>query len=290
MKKLYAFCAASLLMMSASVVNAETIELTASLSPSTLKYQPSLGGWSFEFNDDSESYTICTLIEGSEFTGESVDELIGTYTMSNLSPWLSFITDPSFALWVTFVDANISVAANASNGLDIDMEITGDDDNVYHVAATYATQAVTEEKDVDFGTNVSVTYYASDGDWYVQAENEEYKMNLDILSEEFDGTYKVSDFDPLYTFVDDLVTPERYISIIDAEVTVNTVDGVSTIGGWITLETGVKLNIHAEYCDSTTGIESLLQCAPANAKSWQNGRLIIRHDGVSYGVDGIRMK
>lgn len=290
MKKLYAFCAASLLMMSASVVNAETIELTASLSPSTLMYQPSLGGWSFEFNDDSESYTICTLIEGTEFTGESVNELIGTYTMDNLSPWLSFITDPSYMMWVTFTDANISVAANGSNGLDIDMMITGDDSNVYHVSATYGVQAVAEVKDVDFGTNVSVRYFESDGDWYVQAENEEYKMNLDILTEEFDGTYKVSDFDPLYTFVDDLVAAERYITIIDAEVTVNTVDGVSTIGGWITLETGVQLNIHAEYHDTTTGIETFFQSAPANAKCWENGRLIIRHDGVSYGVDGVRMK
>lgn len=289
MKKLYAFCAASLMMMCASV-QAETIELTASLSPSTLKYQPSMGGWGFEFNDDSNSYTIVTLVEGASFTGESIDELVGTYTIDNLSPYLSFITDPWYSIWVSFVDANISVASNGSNGMDIDMLITGDDSNVYHIAATYAVQEATEEKDVDFGTNVKVKYYESDGDWYVQAENDGYKMNLDILTEDFDGTYKVNDFDPSYTFVNDKVSGVQYIMIIDAEVNVNTVDNVSTISGWITLETGLKLNIHAEYHDTTTGIESVAEETVAHGICLENGRLVIRNKGVGYDLNGMRVK
>lgn len=288
MKKLYALCAASMMMCAS--VQAETIELTASLSPSTLKYQPAMGGWSFEFNDDTESYTICTLIEGETFTGESIDELIGTYTIDNLSPYLSFITDPSFMLWVTFVDANITVAANDNNGVDVNMEITGDDANVYKITATYATQSVVEEKDVDFGNNVSIKYYESDGDWYIQAENDEYKMNLDILSTELDGIYKVSDFNPLYTFVDDLVKPEKYIYIIDAEVTIATADGISTLGGWITLETGVKLNIHGEYVDTATAIENISESPASQTKCWSNGRLLIRHHGVTYGLNGVHIK
>lgn len=289
MKKLYALCAASLMMLSANL-QAETIELTASLSPSTVQYQPSLGGWSFEFNDDTDSYTICTLIENAEFTGESIDELIGTYTMNDLSPWLSFITDPSFMMWVTFVDANISVLPNASNGLDVDMEITGDDGNTYKVAATYATQAVVEEKDVDFGNNITIKYYEADGDWYIQAENDEYKMNLDILSEDLDGTYHVANFDPLYTFVDDVVNSERYITIIDAEVTIESDEYSSLLTGWITLETGVKLNIHALYLATTTALETLTHDHSSLTKFWSDGRLNIRHQGVLYGADGVRIK
>lgn len=286
MKKLYAFCAASMMMLCASV-QAETIELTASLSPSTLKYQPAFGGWSFEFNDDSDSYTFCTVIEGENFTGASIDELIGTYTIDNLSPYLSFITDPSYMLWVTFVDANITVAANQNNGLNIDMEITGDDSNVYKVTATYAAQAIIDEKDVDFGTNVTIKYYEEDGDWYIQAHSDEYDMNLDILSNELDGTYTVVDLNPLFTFVDDLVNQERYIYIIDAEVNINTVNGVSTLSGWVTLETGVKLNITAEYHDgSTTSIETLTQDVTNSAKFMIDGRMFIRHNGMTYDMNG----
>lgn len=289
MKKLYAIFAASLLMLGATA-QAETIELTANLTPSTMMYQPGMGGWSFEFNDATDSYTICTLIEGADFTGESVNELIGTYTMDNLSPYLSFITDPSFMLWVTFIDANITVAPNANNGLDVNMEILGDDNNTYLINATYATQAVVEEKDVDFGTNVSIKYFEADGDWYVQAHSEEYDMNLDILSPELDGTYTTLNFDPTYTFVDDLVNQEKYLYIIDAEVTIESDEAGSTLSGWVTLETGVKLNIQGQYIDTTTGIETVAQDSNECAKFMLDGRMIIRHQGVSYGVDGVRIK
>lgn len=286
MKHLYTFCAASMMMLSASL-QAETIELSANLTPSTLMYQPAMGGWSFEFNDDTDSYTICTLIEGTEFTGESVSELVGTYTMDNLSPYLSFITDPSFSLWVTFVDASITVASTPNDGLDISMEITGDDGNLYKVSATYGTMDVTEVKDVDFGTNITMKYYESDGDWYIQAKNDEYAMNLDIITSELDGTYTTASFNPLYTFVDDLVNQEKYLYIVDAEVTISTADGVSTLGGWVTLETGVQLNIHAEYAHTTTGIASLTTSAPATGKYMLGGRTYIRHQGHTYGVDGM---
>lgn len=288
MKKLYAIFAASLLMLGATA-QAETIELTANLTPSTMMYQPGMGGWSFEFSDVTDSYTICTLIEGADFTGESVNELVGTYTIDNLSPYLSFITDPSFMLWVSFVDANITVEP-AGNGLAVNMEILGDDNNTYLINATYATQAVVEEKDVDFGTNVSIKYYESDGDWYIQAHSEEYDMNLDILSPELDGTYTTVNFDPLYTFVDDLVNQEKYLYIIDAEVTIESDEAGSTLSGWVTLETGVKLNIQGQYIDTTTGIDTVVETSYSNAKFMQDGRMIIRHQGVNYGVDGVRIK
>lgn len=285
MKKIYALGVASLMMMCANV-KAETIELSASLTPSTFSYQASMGGWTFEFNDDTESYTICTVIESADFTGASVSETIGTWTKSDLSSYLSFITSPDYSVWVNFADATITIADNGNNGLNINMEITGDDANVYKVTATYGAQAVVTETDVDFGKNVSVKYYASSGDWYVQLENDEWHVNIDILTEELDGTYSAIDFDRLYTFADNLVTGEKYIYIVDAELTVATVNGVTTFGGWLLLETGEKLNIHAEYGDSTVGIAELSEATVAD-KCWRDGQLLIKG---RYGIGGARVK
>lgn len=288
MKKLYAFVAASMLCLGATTVNAETIELTAELSPAEMKYQASMGGWTFEFNDVTNSYTICTVIESDSFTGASVDELVGFYSMDQLSPYMSFITDPSFSLWVTFVDATVLVSGSEQAGLQVLMDITGDDGNLYKVTASYGKTEATEEKDVDFGQSVTVKEYSTD--WYVQFKNEEYAINVDILTDELDGTYSANDFDPLYTFADDLVTGERYLYIVDAEMTVETMNGATTFGGWLLLENGVKLNIHAVYGDITVALDQLSAAERKDDKCWRNGALRIGYQGRTYGVNGVLVK
>ena len=285
MKKIYAYVAASMFCLGATTVNAETIELTAELSPAEMKYQAAMGGWTFEFNDATDQYTICTVIESDAFTGASADELVGSYSMDQLSPYLSFITNPDFTLWVTFVDAQVVVSGSEQAGLQVLMDIAGDDGNTYKVTASYAKTQATEEKDVDFGQSVTVKEYATD--WYVQFKNDDYAINVDILSDELDGTYSANDFDPLYTFADDLVTGERYLYIVDAEMTVETVNGATTFGGWLLLENGVKLNIHAVYGDSSVALEQLSAPQSANGKCWRNGALRIVHQGRVYGVNGV---
>lgn len=285
MKKLYAFVAAAMFGLCTTTVNAETIELSANLSPAEMKYQSGMGGWTFEFNDVTDSYTICTVVESADFTGASVDELVGSYTMDQLSPYLSFITNPDFTLWVSFVDASVTVSGSEQAGLTVLMDIVGDDGNTYKVTASYAKTQATEVKDVDFGQSVTVKEYAKD--WYVQFKNEEYSINVDILTDELDGTYSANDFDPLYTYADDLVSGERYLYIVDAELTVETVNGATTFGGWLLLENGVKLNIHAVYGDVTVALEQLSATQRRDGKCWRDGALRIGYQGRVYGVNGL---
>lgn len=284
MKKIYSLVAALALCASAQ---AETIELTAQLNSGAVMYQAGLEGWSMEFTDDSESYVICTLIQSEAFTGASMTELVGTYTMDNLSPYLSFITSPDYSLWVEFADAAITVSGDDATGYQFDMEITGSDANLYKINAQLGTLTITDEKDAEFGQVDMLKHYEEEGDWYIKMSNDEYNLNLDIRTVELDGTYAASDFDPMYTFADDKVNGETYLYVVQAEVNILTQDDVTTISGWVVLETGLKLNIHATYgTEDVVGIETLTGNTMRDGKTWCNGTFRINRNGRSYGIGG----
>ena len=284
MKKIYSLMAAMAFCVSAQ---AETIELSAQLSSGEIMYQAGMGGWSMEFTDDSNSYVICTLIQSESFTGESMTELVGTYTMDNLSPYLSFITTPDFSLWVEFADAAITVSGDEATGYTFDMEITGSDANLYKINAQLGTLTITDEKDADFGQVDMLKYYEDGGDWYIKMSNDEYSLNLDIITAELDGTYAASSFDPMYTYADDKVNGESYLYVVQAEVTILTVDDFTTISGWVVLENGLKLNIHATNGTETpVGIQTLTSTTSLSAKTLRNGLFRIERNAHCYGVGG----
>lgn len=141
--------------------------------------------------------------------------------------------EDQFGTYTEGFDYDYTYIADYSTGVEKDKEITVntftisiDEEGAIHASGTIvyegetidfaATSAAVEKHESSTiyvnATTVKLSYYDEDSDWYIQMSNDDYKVNLDIISEDgtFDGTYTLDDMLKSYTIFKDLNENETY--------------------------------------------------------------------------------
>lgn len=152
-----------------------------------------------------------------------VEDLVSgqTYTLADMIVEGCAGYDNSFSWFVMFTQVSLTKTVAADGAISIVADITDDVEDIWHLSYSKAAPAPVEEIiDLNFTTSCSKKYYADTKDWYLVAQNSDYAVVLDLLSENADniptGSFESGNFDLDYTGIYDFEVGNSLIKATSA--------------------------------------------------------------------------
>lgn len=152
-----------------------------------------------------------------------VEDLVSgqTYTLADMiaDGCAGYTND--FTWFVMFTQVSLTKTIAADGAISIVADITDEYGDIWHLSYSKAAPAPVEEViDLNFTTSCSKKYYADTKDWYLVAQNSDYAVSLDLLSENADniptGSFESVNFDLDYTGVYDFEVGNSLIKATSA--------------------------------------------------------------------------
>ena len=152
-----------------------------------------------------------------------VEDLVSgqTYTLADMIAEGCAGYDNSFSWFVMFTQVSLTKTVAADGAISIVADITDEASDIWHLSYSKAAPAPVDEViDLTFTTSCSKKYYADTKDWYLVAQNSDYAVVLDLLSENADniptGSFESENFDLDYTGIYDFEVGNSLIKATSA--------------------------------------------------------------------------
>lgn len=153
-------------------------------------------------------------------TGETAIQSGKTYTIANMEAYYCYWFDDNWnGADFSAVSFTWTKAADGAESVVVDATDTNGD--VFHITYSKAAPAPVDEIiDIAFTTSCSKKYYSDTKDWYLVAQNSDYAVSLDLLSENADniptGSFESVNFDLEWTGVYDFEVSSNLIKATSA--------------------------------------------------------------------------
>jgi len=190
------------------VFAAEEVELTDFTATSGI----------FQFVGENANGAVYAAFKGNQIAGTySGDQLYLDYTAI-----YQFTATDTIGVDVLAGDAVITFADDTFH---VDAYYLGQDAHCYHVQMAYYEEPFVPTGDtinVVISEPMTISYYKSDGDWWMRGANAEYSVKIDVVNHDSvspAGTYATEDALASYTYVTEVATDTK-LNLMELEATV----------------------------------------------------------------------
>lgn len=159
---------------------------------------------------------------------EGKEDLVSgqTYTIADMIANGCAGYNNSFSWFVMFTEVSLTKTVASNGAITIVADVTDEVKDIWHLTYEKAAPAPVEEiVNITFTSSAAMKYYTDTKDWYIVAQNDDYAVVIDILSNDSEslpaGSYETTDFDLSYTYVINIEDPNTQIHATSAAAEVS---------------------------------------------------------------------